>query len=192
MKGFIRAIITIPNKIYNYIMFAWRKPICVGYRPRINGKIYMVSDKSAISFGRGVCINSSLKSNPIGGSDRTILFAEHGAVINIGNNVGISNSAIYAAQSVTIEDNVMIGGDCRIYDTDFHGIKYDERLNNVNIKASAVEIKNGAFIGSHCIVLKGVSIGEKAVIGAGSVVTKSVPAGEIWAGNPAKYIKKVD
>ena len=55
-----------------------------------------------------------------------------------------------------------------------------------------VVIKDGAFIGAHCIILKGVSIGEKSVVGAGSVVTKSIPDGEIWAGNPAKFIRRIE
>ena len=53
-------------------------------------------------------------------------------------------------------------------------------------------IKDHAFIGAHAIILKGVTIGEGSVIGAGSVVTKSVPDGEIWAGNPAVFIRKVE
>ena len=54
-----------------------------------------------------------------------------------------------------------------------------------------VVIKDNAFIGAKVIVLKGVTIGENSIIGAGSVVTRSVPDNEIWAGNPAKFIRKV-
>lgn len=54
----------------------------------------------------------------------------------------------------------------------------------------AVTIREGAFIGAHCVILKGVTIGKNAVVGAGSVVTKSIPDNEIWAGNPAKFIRK--
>lgn len=57
---------------------------------------------------------------------------------------------------------------------------------------SPVVIKDGAFIGAHCIILKGVTIGENSIVGAGSVVTKSIPDGEIWAGNPVKFIRRVD
>lgn len=51
-------------------------------------------------------------------------------------------------------------------------------------------INDNVFIGARCIILKGVTIGSKSIIGAGSVVTKNIPEGEIWAGNPAKFIKK--
>ena len=47
-------------------------------------------------------------------------------------------------------------------------------------------------MGTHTIILKGVTVGAKSIIGAGSVVTKSIPDGEIWAGNPAHFIRKID
>lgn len=191
VKILVKLILELPNKLYNSFMSIRRSPVYNGSRPKINGRIYMVSDKGKISFGQNVKINSSMKSNPIGGNERTILFAEHGAEIVIGNNVGISNTVIHAAQRIVIEDNVLIGGDCRIYDTDFHAIEFNDRIENKNTLVKPIIVKSGAFIGAHCIILKGVSIGKKSVIGAGSVVTKSVPDGEIWAGNPAKYIRKV-
>lgn len=59
-------------------------------------------------------------------------------------------------------------------------------------RASApVIIEDNAFIGARSIILKGVTIGANSIIGAGSVVTKSIPANEIWAGNPAKFIRKI-
>jgi acetyltransferase-like isoleucine patch superfamily enzyme len=64
-------------------------------------------------------------------------------------------------------------------------------LADVNIPTKPVTIEDGAFIGGDVIILKGVVIGENSVIGAGSVVAKSVPPGEIWAGNPAKFIRKL-
>lgn len=113
--------------------------------------------------------------------------------IVIGNRVGISNSSIVAVSLVQIGDDVLIGGDCRIYDNDFHPIDFESRVGNdrTKIKCEAVNIEKGAFIGAGTIILKGVTIGEKSVIGAGSVVTTSVPAGEIWAGNPARYIRRI-
>ena len=98
---------------------------------------------------------------------------------------------IYSRKNIIIEDNVMVGVNCVIYDTDFHSIYIEDRLNeNINIIDKPVRIKSGAWIGGHSIILKGVTIGKNSVIGAGSIVTHDIPDNEVWAGNPAKYIKK--
>lgn len=182
----------VPDYIYNWLIFLYRKPNYIE-KPQIHGKIYMVTDRGKINFGRQVEINSSLKSNPISGLSRTVLFVASGGRISIGNNVGISNSNIIAYSEIIIEDDVMIGSGCRIYDSDFHSIDYNERIieSDSHIKTGSVHIKKGAFIGASCIILKGVTIGERAVIGAGSVVTRNIPDMEMWAGNPARFIRKL-
>lgn len=58
-------------------------------------------------------------------------------------------------------------------------------------KMAKVTIEHDAFIGAGCIILKGVTIGACSIVGAGSVVTKNVPANQIWAGNPAKFIRNI-
>ena len=70
---------------------------------------------------------------------------------------------------------------------------YDTRVYRPyeDIRSKPVKICKGAFIGAGSYILKGVTIGEKSIVGAGSVVTKDIPSGEIWAGNPAKFIRKV-
>lgn len=193
IKNLILILKNLPSNIYNRAVFVYRKPTFESY-PKINGKIHLVSEKGAVSFGRNVRINSSLGSDPIGGSTRTILFAEPGAKINIGNNVGISNTAIHAACSVTIEDNAMIGGDCRIYDTDFHSIAFENRMKkpDTTVKSSPVVIGEGVFIGASAMILKGVHIGKRSVVAAGSVVTRDIPPDELWGGVPAHYIKKTN
>lgn len=55
--------------------------------------------------------------------------------------------------------------------------------------AKSIYIEDGAFIGGNSIILKGVKIGKNSVVGAGSVVTRDIPDGEIWAGNPARKIR---
>ena len=62
---------------------------------------------------------------------------------------------------------------------------------DTEVKTKPVLIKEGAFIGAHAIILKGVTIGKRSVIGAGAVVTKDVPDNQIWAGNPAGFLKNV-
>ena len=86
-----------------------------------------------------------------------------------------------------------IGGNCYIIDTDFHSIdpekrKYPDQDRN-DTRTAPVTIRENAFIGAASIILKGVTIGKGAVIGAGSVVTRDVPDGQLWAGNPARFIR---
>ena len=81
-----------------------------------------------------------------------------------------------------------------IFDTDFHALNPIIRNSKNDIKnriEKPVIIKDNAFIGAHSIILKGVTIGENSIIGAGSVVTKSIPDNQIWAGNPAKFIRNI-
>jgi acetyltransferase-like isoleucine patch superfamily enzyme len=114
-----------------------------------------------------------------------------GAIVTIGEGTGISNTLIYCHQRIDIKENVFIGGSVQIFDTDFHSIGYEDRLLNGDntVKCAPVLIKKGAFIGTSSIILKGVTIGAKSIVAAGSVVSKSIPDGEIWGGNPAKYIR---
>ena len=181
------------NPLYNCILF-WRRHVSLNGKVKIRGRIVCKRNGNGkIVFGKDCVINSAKWANIIGGDTRTAFIVNNGAVIRIGNNVGISNSTLVASKEIVIEDNVMIGGNCKIYDTDFHSIDYQQRMEkpDTHIKKAPILIQKGAFIGAHSIILKGVTIGEKSVIGAGSVVTKSVPDNEIWAGNPAHFIRKV-
>lgn len=145
-----------------------------------------------MTIDNNVGINSHISADPIGGDQRTILVCHNNAKLTIGSNVGISNACIHAQNEIVIEDEACIGAGVKIYDTDFHSVIAEYRLNgNTNVPTKPVRIGKRSFIGGHSIILKGVTIGEGAVIAAGSVVTKSVPANEIWGGNPAKFIKKI-
>lgn len=155
----------------------------------------MVSFGGKFLIGKNFRMNNGLKGNPIGRPQRCIFFVGKNAHLEIGNNVGISQSAIICHSSVTIGNNVKIGGGVCIYDTDFHSLDPNER-NNVesDFKSKTnkpVVIEDNVFIGTHVTILKGVSIGSNSIIGACSVVTKSIPPNEIWAGNPAHFIKKI-
>ena len=160
--------------------------------PRINGRIMIrACNAGKIIFKKNVRINSGYEANPVGGV-RTALVSIVDGVIEIGANTGISNTGIFARTSVTIGEYVYIGAGCNIYDSNFHSIYHAERINhNSGVKTDPVIIGDRVFIGAHCIILKGVTIGADSVIAAGSVVVKSVPAGEIWGGNPAKFISVI-
>lgn len=144
-------------------------------------------------IGNGLVMNNGLKGNPIGRPQRCVLFVDRNAEIIIGNNVGMSSTAIVSHKSITIGNNVKIGGGVCIYDTDFHALDAKKRAIKDTDKEQAnkqpVIIEDNVFIGAHSTILKGVTIGQNAIIGACSVVTRSVPPNEIWGGNPAKFIK---
>lgn len=192
IKQVFYTVKNLPNTIYNTTILTYRK-VKYGNNLKINGRIFCVSNTlDGIVIGDNVRINSSRGSNPIGGDSKTILFAKGNGKIRIGDGCGISNATLFACEAITLGSHILVGGGTRIYDTDFHWLDFEKRINEAGGETRPVTIKDGAFIGADCIILKGVTIGEKSVIGAGSVVTKSVPDGEIWAGNPAKFIRKLD
>lgn len=160
-----------------------------------NGIPYvMVARDGTFSIGKNFAMNNGIKGNPIGCYERCTFFVDRGAVLTIGDNVGMSQAALICHKSITIGNNVKIGGGVCIYDTDFHSLNPVIRRSSEDLKNRAekpVVIGNDVFIGAKSIILKGVTIGENSVIGAGSVVTKSVPANQIWAGNPAKFIRNI-
>jgi acetyltransferase-like isoleucine patch superfamily enzyme len=154
----------------------------------------MVARGGKMSIGENFSINNGIKGNPIGCYERCTFFVDKGAVLTIGDNVGISQTALICHKSISIGDNVKIGGGVCIYDTDFHSLDSEIRRSKKDIKhrvEKPVIIHDNVFIGAKSIILKGVEIGENSIIGAGSVVTKSVPANQIWAGNPAHFIRNL-
>lgn len=122
--------------------------------------------------------------------------------ITIGNGTGISSACLWANTSITIGNHVNIGGDCLIIDTDAHSLDYMVRrpheedihgfgIDGLSAATAPIVIEDNVLIGTRCIILKGVTIGACTVIGSGSVVTKSIPADYIAAGNPCKVIKYI-
>lgn len=109
-------------------------------------------------------------------------FIENEAVI--GNNVTIK-CGVQVWDGVTIEDEVFVGANVT-----FTNDRYP-KSRNTDWKLEKTLVKRGASIGAGTTILCGVIIGENAMIGAGSVVTKDIPAGELWVGNPAQFVRKI-
>lgn len=106
------------------------------------------------------------------------------AELTIGENVQIGdNTQIHCGLSLTIEDGTKISWSCNIMDRDFHSLNQGEEIRR------PVHIGKNAWIACQVTILKGVNIGDNAVVAAGSVVTRDVPAGAVVAGNPAKIVK---
>lgn len=120
------------------------------------------------------------------------VYVEPGAELTIGNNVGMSSTRFWVHDSVVIGDNVKIGACVLITDTDAHPLDYlVRRTSNEGTKSAPIEIENDVWVGAYSIILKGVTIGTRSIIGAGSVVTRSIPADCVAAGNPCKVIKTI-
>lgn len=189
LTSYIQAIFTL-YFVKSFIRMGLVGKVTLGRKSLLHGFPY-IKNYGVIKIGSGFRCNSGRDYNPIGGDTVCRLVVYKNAELVIGNNVGISNSTIVCQERVEIEDCVLIGGGCRIWDTDFHSqdpyIRTSARDNDV--KTSPVIIRKRAFIGGGSIVLKGVEVGENSIVAAGSVVTKSIPPDQIWGGNPARFIR---
>lgn len=139
------------------------------------------------------------------------IFESHGGRITIGNHSYIGGGMYISRSSIEIGNNVTIAWGGTVYDHDSHSLDYldrrkdiDDELDDIrngrnfienkdwtNVNSKPIRICDDAWIGMNVIILKGVTIGEGAVVGAGSVVTKDVPAWCVAVGNPAKVVKKL-
>ena len=128
----------------------------------------VVFPKAKIGTGCNICANVLIENEVV-----------------IGNNVTVK-SGVQLWDGVTLEDNVFVGPNVTFTNDLF------PRSKNPDWKLSKTVVKKGASIGANATILCGITIGENAMIGAGSVVTKDVPAGEVWIGNPAKFFKQIN
>jgi maltose O-acetyltransferase len=118
----------------------------------------------------------------------TLVFPER---LSLGNNVAISRDVfINAAGGINVGDDVLIGPSVKIWSLNHNFENMDEPINRQGWNLSEVNIGNDVWIGASAIILPGVSIGDKTVVGAGSVVTKSLKSGAVYGGTPAKLIRE--
>ena len=167
----------------------------VGTHFKTRGIIYF-KNYGKIKIGNHVTMNSAGWANPIGLGDRMYFQVFPGGKVTIGDYTGISNTAITSQESIKIGNYVLIGSGCKIFDTDFHPLelkyRFGENKDNNKIRKRSIFIEDGVFIGGGSFILKGSHIGKNSIIGAGSVVAGKIPPNEIWAGNPAKFLRKID
>nr|WP_321573709.1 acyltransferase [Nocardioides sp. Kera G14] len=127
-----------------------------------------------------------------------------GSEVKIGTNTYVGSSRIVCASSVTIGNDVLISWGCTLDDHHSHAVRWAHRSLDVrdeyrgrpkdwtNVKVAPIVVNDKAWIGFNSIILAGVTIGEGAVIGAGSVVTRDVPPYTIVGGNPARVIREIE
>lgn len=149
---------------------------------------------SDVKLGKDVKLYNfvNLYGCEIGDNTRVGTFVEIQKGAKIGKNCKIQ-SHTFICEGVTIEDNVFISHNVTFINDRFpRATTPDGRLQTeADWSCVPTVVKRGASIGSSATVLCGITVGENAIIGAGSVVTKDVPANVIVAGNPAKVIRKI-
>lgn len=155
-----------------------------------------------LKIGDNVTVKSSFLSNLVGLYSRTIIVTRApGAVIEIGDNVGISGATLYARKKIVIGENTCIGGNCKILDNDFHPIDVGDRLKLLQdahggdsdlVPSREIRIGKNCFIGCNSIILKGTALGNNCVVGAGAVVSGVFEANTVIAGNPARVIRRLN
>lgn len=178
------------NRLINWIMLK-RNGVTFGSF-QIRGRLYIENHHGTLNIGEMFSANSGTYANPIGGDTILRLIVQKpSARLVIGHNVGISNSTIVCWNQIIIGNHVIIGGGCKIWDTNFHSLDSHVRMSGTDndILTKPIFIDDYAFIGGGVTILKGVTIGKGSVIAAGSVVYNDIPAGVLAGGNPCQIIR---
>ena len=170
-------------------------PACLSIgRLRVTGRMKLDLDPFAhFHLGDGVRINSGALINAIGGHRKTIIALHRGARLAIGQGTGLSSCTIVCKSMIKIGEQVLVGGGTVIVDSDLHALASKDRElpREIAARSAPISIGDRVFIGGGAMILKGVSVGADAVIGAGAIITRDIPSAEIWAGNPARCIGHV-
>jgi acetyltransferase-like isoleucine patch superfamily enzyme len=146
-----------------------------------------------VDLGEGVKLSKfiNLYGCSVGANTKIGAFVEIQKNALIGSNCKIS-SHTFICEGVTIEDDVFIGHGVMFINDTYPRATTDGRLQTeADWKVEPTTVKKGVSIGSNSTILANVTIGENAIVGAGSVVTKDVPADTIVVGNPARVVRKV-
>jgi acetyltransferase-like isoleucine patch superfamily enzyme len=191
------------TSLQNYIIRLHQQDLVKKNAQQVNGADYTFYPETIISNMQNNPANIAVGVNThIRG---TLLIYKYGGKITIGNNTYVGDgSRIWSGEKITIGNDVLIAHNVNIIDTQAHELDSCERsqryldligqgpwANKGSIETKAITIQNKAWISFNAIILKGVTIGEGAIVAAGSVVTKDVAPYTMVAGNPAVFVKNV-
>lgn len=190
----------IPRRLRTIFLLRWNRlrfkmlGIKYGSDLKVINQIKVILDEnSEVVIGNNFTLMSGDYYNPLYRNLRGVIFAMPGAKILIGDNVGMSSPCISAHKFICIGNNVKIGAGTTILDSDCHSLNYKCRQvgggDTLNKVDKEILIEDDVLIGMNCIILKGVRIGARSIIGAGSVVSKDIPEDAVAAGNPCRVIR---
>ena len=183
---------------YNKLYF-WANGVVFGGNLQVYNKVYLFG-KGQVVIGNDFKFTSGDCLNPIRRNIRGAIYTvTPESRIEIGDRVGISSACLWSKELIKIGNDVNIGGDCLIMDNDAHPHEYMKRRRLYEeqvgkdeylkaIPTAPIVIEDDVWIGARCQILKGVHIGARSIIAAGSVVTKDIPADSVVGGVPAMFI----
>ena len=179
--------------LFALIRFKLNHRISLGENVRIKGPVnYHIVQNSKLLIGNNVLVNSSNYKYHVNMHSPVKLIADgENSIIEIGDNTRIHGTCIHAKSKIVIGRNCLIAANCQIIDSNAHELLMEapeSRLSSID-SGKPISIGDNCWIGMNSIILPGVSIGDGAVIAAGSIVTKNVQEKTIVGGNPAKLIK---
>lgn len=186
----------VRNRLSSYynLLRLWLYGVEHGRHCVIHGHLYIrLFSTAKVTIGDNLYLSSGWGINSLCSNRRGAFYATENANITIGNNVGMSSPVLWAHKSIVIGNHVKIGANCIMIDTDAHNLNYITRRGQHTDwgVSKSIVIEDDVMIGVNCIILKGVTIGSRTIVAAGSVVTKSFPADCVIGGNPAKLIRRL-
>ncbi len=179
-------------KLFLYKLQYINREVTWGKNMSVHGNIFFRCKGKAI-FGDNIVWTNLNRFNPVGLAKNCSIYVEKGGQLFVGSNSGFSGVSIVCHSKIEIGEYCNFGGNTFIWDTDFHPLNYlDRRIHDKSkIYSNPIVIGNDVFVGANSTILKGVTIGDRAIIGCGSVVSRDIPSDEVWAGNPIKLIRKI-
>ena len=188
----IATLMKLVNGVLNYqARFGLGGAVFIGHGTRMNYKNVYAKGGCRVEVGNNSLVECG------------IFFEREQASVKIGDRTFIgASTSLVCADSITVGDDVLISWGCTIIDHNSHSTVWSERKDDVvkwikgekdwsTVPVSGVRIDCKAWVGFNSIILKGLTVGEGAIIGAGSVVTKDVAPYTIVAGNPARFIRNI-
>jgi maltose O-acetyltransferase len=166
------------------------RSVSVGQGLRLQSPVRVGGGAGSLRIGEKVMLGYAMA--PRVGNGQILLEPRSAeAVIDIGDGTSLSNNvSIIAMNLIRVGKNCAIGDLVHIFDCDWHDTDPGRRNTGVG-RVEPVTIGNNVWLGSRVLVLRGVTIGDNSVVGAGSVVTKSIPANAVAAGVPAKVLRRI-
>lgn len=191
MAAIVRKIVSVltSTRLYIKSKISYRNNLKLHFHNYIDGKFDLgVNKNSQVTIGESLMIRGPVYMGCV--RKRNIPKEnKHNPELTIGSSCYFShNCNITCAEKITIGDNCMFANNCTIID---HDHNFDADGVRGTLKSAPIKIGKKVWCGANVIILKGVTVGDGAIIGAGAVVTKDIPAHTVAVGAPARIVRKI-